>query len=1325
MSRGRRSKKRKSKKRPAQAPGPSPEETTSAPHDAAWNRLRQGARNAAGVRYQVALTAWLAVESRRGQLPFVKLTPEGLEDIDCEAHDGTLWLVQAKELGAGAGWFSISKLGAVIAHAAENAPSDARIVAVTDARLRRGLVETTWTGTLATTAGVDVAKLRVALKTHGHSEPQADALLARSSLVCLPWGLHGPTSQLLAACFDIQPALGSLVLARLLDDMGRLTADQREATRESAQSFRPADLDVLVADTQALVDIEGLDAAVRDGVCVAADFTAEPGLPIRRFLEGIDAAPAHIGAGYDVLRPIAGSQVQDALADEQDRYALLAGPSGAGKSTQLWRSARDHHPGGRVVRVLRLVDDADVQSLVRHVRILEPRVNSPVLVACDDLGRPHTEAWTRAVPRLLELARHVYLLGAARQEDFNAALLARRGRLIELCLTDGTAQVIAAQLDDLGVELQMLPSEAVNRADGKMMEFIALLTTGRRLEQVLAEQAAGLLDDAEGRAAEIARVICAADTLGIGVPAERLVEATGVSGGLTPALRRLQDEHIVTNGAKDSWRGLHQLRSDVLTRLLHETPPPTLWNTLKRVLRIQQTPALCWALRRVVELYPVSADDLADVIRDLPPRHWTAHELAQLLEGLERVDHGLTARDYLPVLERNLRPGLPLMQLAFTVLSTKIAGIRFGGMGNSPLDRMGREVRRIARALPDPMTPVASAAISAIEQHTILERVLATDLRGAVRLTEAAAPYVTWNVADAKCIARRFPWVEGILPAPERYLHARLIAAVNVAFAEPTSLSTIFGSLAERLERAAAATADVLDVRLALTKAEAMLEVLHRPDEQLESRHEEWDLHPPGDAEPTNQRAVDLAEYIGWCCPELEVVEVVTLTADGDPLQIGDHRIGHKRLGRSARPSRWLVASNVGIRVALSRRASGNSWTELVRDRALIAAELLEVLHEAPRRLSSRDNAKRRGAWTGRLTELSAQLGDLPRPPVARTFDRFSASDERESSKVVQPLVGPLQIIAGALPRIVDPHEPSVYSKVAAELRDAAAKIDDELRELNALLVSGEAETYRALVDDARHLGALLIAVTRDPSRRYEVKGSSDALTTVVRHIVSEGARQQLDDDRSCLDALASLPGVAVRSVEDPKPSPSSISGHQWLICVTLAGLDAAMDLMSELADGDHPWPQVPVTLVATVDGRWLPLGMRLSAISPTGWLPVSDDELPRLAELADTTVTDGPHSALASEVNAALAMVVWSDARLRLRQEHWPRPADEAPDSLAAARAALSEAPESCDPDFVAVLDALLADTEADTATAADYTDAIKTRLLAAHLDYELIASS
>ena len=460
--------------------------------------------------------------------------------------------------------------------------------------------------------------------------------------------------------FDAIPAVAALISSRLIEDLTKIAADQRSTSVHSPACRMIGDLDVLVDAVHRVVDVERLDSAVRAGICEVADYAASPSSGLSIFLQGVDALPAHIGADFDVIRPVPSRAAQIGL--EQTRYILITGPSGAGKSAQMWRSARDFVRGAQVVRVHRLETDHDVEELIRYVRLLEPRDGRTVVVCCDDLGRPRTALWPLAVHRLLELCG-VVMIGAVRREDFTAELL-RGGQLVELLLDNCTAETIALQLEHVGVSLALEVAEAVNRARGQLMEYVSLLTTGRRLQAVLASQAESLLNAPDQTGANIARLICGAHTVGVSIDASDLERGMGCERvDLTRALRRLQDEHIITTDDQQAWRGLHERRSEVLTELLHKTPPPTRRETLDSVLSMLRPASVSWALRRITELFDDIAVDQRGAIRAAARNCKNGRDIAILFEGLERVDHTVTARKYTPVIKRHRHPRMSISGL--------------------------------------------------------------------------------------------------------------------------------------------------------------------------------------------------------------------------------------------------------------------------------------------------------------------------------------------------------------------------------------------------------------------------------------------------------------------------------------------------------------------------------------------------------------------------------------------------------------------------------------------------------------------------------------
>lgn len=315
-------------------------------------------------------------------------------------------------------------------------------------------------------------------------------------------------------------------------------------------------------------------------------------------------------------------------------------------------------------------------------------------------------------------------------------MLGNGGVLVDLQLDRTEALDIALRLQDAGVSLALQPEEAILSADGHLMEYIALLTTGERMRAVLAAQAESLLVLPDDTAANVARAVCSGHALGLSIDAVELPKLAQVAGPLlTNALRRLQDEHIVVSDEGTQWRGLHQRRSDMLVEFLHKTPPPAIGGTLTAVLCAVQPDAVGWALRRTVEVFGDVAWDLTKVARHAATRCQNANELAILLEGLERADYALTAFRYIPALQRHRPQGLSLLNLAHLVCAYKFNGFSLGGGGGS-FSGLDQRVRTIANELPDSIAIYREAASEALSESLIVDFICKADLEEAVRLLE-------------------------------------------------------------------------------------------------------------------------------------------------------------------------------------------------------------------------------------------------------------------------------------------------------------------------------------------------------------------------------------------------------------------------------------------------------------------------------------------------------------------------------------------------------------------------------------------------------------
>jgi hypothetical protein len=164
--------------------------------DELWLSLRQGARNVAGVRWQVAVSVHLLIAARAGRLPFVRLIPEGNEDLDCQHADGDATLVQMKEVGAGAGRLTASDIADALAHADE-ALGESAVALVTDGDLGSGLLFTGWDSVLAAQGQQPTEDVVKHLVNRGLTELRAEALVQQTRLISLPWNVREETERLL------------------------------------------------------------------------------------------------------------------------------------------------------------------------------------------------------------------------------------------------------------------------------------------------------------------------------------------------------------------------------------------------------------------------------------------------------------------------------------------------------------------------------------------------------------------------------------------------------------------------------------------------------------------------------------------------------------------------------------------------------------------------------------------------------------------------------------------------------------------------------------------------------------------------------------------------------------------------------------------------------------------------------------------------------------------------------------------------------------------------------------------------------------------------
>jgi hypothetical protein len=1022
--------------------------------DTLWQARRQGSRNVAGVTFQVAVTAELLVAGRVGApgSPNVsRVVPEGFEDVDCDLQDGRRLLVQAKERGSASKPLGMADLAAALVHAAQALRTgeneldiEARFVLVTDGNLGTGVPETGWTRTvtefLVESGDEGAERLRALTESvaqllveAGQADAWAAPLVALTSVVHRPWHLRLATEQVMCVELGLHPAVANLVYARLVNDLSQVAAEQRDRQRASAAFRSTGDLDALITRVQSAVDLDALEQATRDGIAEPVDYLTPALISEAEFLAGVDVTPAHVAAGLDVPRIDELAAILGGLSARG--HVIISGPSGSGKSALMWRAARDVGRGARPTRVLRCSSTSDVALLVRHARLQQPTAVAPLLVCADDLGRDSYTHWAAARDQLLEIPG-VLVLATVRREDFTPEL-AGDATVVDPRLSQASAEAVYQRLATNGVPLAVEPEEAISRADGLLMEFIAIATTGNRLETVLSAQVARLAEPGRRVQRRCLRLVTAAHTLGSAVPADALGRWLTKDGNVTTddvsdALAILADEHLLRPQADGSWRGLHDLRTEVLVRLLHMAPPPTLAVTFAEVLPLLPPGRRGFAMRRAAEriarealrdldvhnpqqvvdqlseLFLPVADAAGQILATLPVTAAGAMQAADLLDGSLRADAAIFAAACLEFLALHQPPNGDLQNIAFVTFGIRNAGVRM------PDDiPAGRRLNELGLQLPERSMLICEAVAGNLTSGRLAELATACSHAEALVLLEAAEASTVLTPADGVRVWSHHvptlpepPGADFDQPAADRRARLAATLVANGAL-RGVAASDILGPLSLRAADAVAADPDGLNVATELVQhdpSEDTHSVLIRretfaPGELLVAHASKLatsgdaateSAYPPlallkGDGS-INDQAVILARRLFDACPEVDRVDVAVLQANLQLLRYtaayGVHEDGEKRLRRGVLRREADVRFNVACMAAVHRLLAAGSWSERLRQQAIVASDLVALLSGTLIYLRTYRNPRQVRSLSEQAQRAAATVARLPLRPI-------------------------------------------------------------------------------------------------------------------------------------------------------------------------------------------------------------------------------------------------------------------------------------------------------------------------------------------------------
>ena len=367
-------------------------------------------------------------------------------------------------------------------------------------------------------------------------------------------------------------------------------------------------------------DPSAIDQALTCGALEPVDFTT----PVTEadFYRGVKVKPGHVAAGLVMDRPRDTENVLNAL--RRRRHVLVAGPSGAGKSALVWLATAAAAGRKRWYQITGLASAADAEAILRFVRARRPTETSPVGLVFDEVDSTNSSLWDVLVRELRGIPS-VYFLGSVRQEDVNLIVDQSDTVFIRIVLDEGLAQQVWEKLFAADLTSWSHWREPFEQSDGLMLEYVHLLTEGKRLTAVIGEQIRRR--EQENRHDELAIIRSAAVLSAYGgeVVASRLFESLRLPpDDAQGALKRLIDEHLVREDSPGILGGLHRLRSQALVRSshdesvflseetlwasLHATTSETLPRVVQSILARRMDEAVILPLRRLADTLSCSTD---------------------------------------------------------------------------------------------------------------------------------------------------------------------------------------------------------------------------------------------------------------------------------------------------------------------------------------------------------------------------------------------------------------------------------------------------------------------------------------------------------------------------------------------------------------------------------------------------------------------------------------------------------------------------------------------------------------------------------------------
>jgi len=881
---------------------------------------RHGSNAGRGFRYQDAVAAWLCIRTWAGIDPPAMIIPEGGDDVERLAEEGSS-LIQVKSRREHLGPVPASEIRTFIAALWDRQDEGAISSVGLELIIERPIADQV----TATDGTIPLGSL---LLPKGRPQPSQAHLNTVIRQVASPNEL---ALAIIVKKTDCLPIVAQLCFAQLLKRVGELADDNGRRVPGDYRGMSPTDVDGLINDTLAVVDVASLQYVINCGICEAVDFLTPLNDP--QFYLGMDVQPGHVAAGLVISQVQTRKAVIDGL--EANGAALVAGPSGAGKSAIMWDTAHALRHTIRWYRLLR-ADTRDIAAVKQFLKNLRADPGSPVGLIIDDVGRRGTEAWD-AYTREFAVVSGALLLGSIREEDLFLIEARSRATEVRAEATEETALHIFEDLKKKQKTSWAGWKEAWAQSEGLLLEYVHILTAGQRFANLLAEQVSARRRDPH-RDIELSllRILALTGAAGTAAEPDRLANALDASEEeISRGLSRLVDEHLVREAPDGMLTGLHQRRSSEVVRLTHAMPPPSIDATFARAMGVVNNDGVEALISEALRNQRIA---LSSAIPSMLARLDTdpnVEVLAAMLRGLSGFHISSAIENWLTLPStRRLKP----TQISLAEL-----------LSHAPDD-----IQRLSETL--------GAALDAAKDLRSIRQDFSKDPRIALlAVLPSAILEKAFLNADAFGISRLLASQVGI-PLDRQIAIELAKRPVDLLTAPFDEVVDLLGTL-EQIEHDCAAewVAELGESDLTSRISKELpwtTAVVFKASDDGQVAHCDYQFVEQREEGQVHKSVLEICHALLALSPRSKIAECCARTFSGEPLAYGGYAVAHKTITRENLPTRALPAWNRRWAEAAAQQVAAPSYTDFL-SRAAKAMDMLVAALEPSINLHLRGKKER------------------------------------------------------------------------------------------------------------------------------------------------------------------------------------------------------------------------------------------------------------------------------------------------------------------------------------------------------------------------------